>query len=800
MYKHMGLMEQGGVDQRMTAPTAPHEGAVGEPAGAWSARLRAGVHRGVLLIGGAAVIGICGGVLFDLHGDVAALMLAASAIVATALLGMAYWLRERDSELQRLVAVVESSGDAIISTDQRAHITSWSPSATRLLGYTREEALGQSVLMFVPDEEREDFARNIAAILGGTPVFGWETLRRHKDGHLIEVEITVTPLKDGRGRVTGSAAIMRDVHARNEAERAAAHALAESEERFRRSFEHSGVGMALVLPDGYADRLLEANEALATITGYTRSELQALGPLRIIHPDDIPPLRLEFRDLGSGRIPVVRREVRLLKSDGGTVWVAMTVSLVHDASGAPVHAVVQIQDMSERKHFEGQLQYLADHDTLTGLFNRRRFEQELEREVASARRYSTGGAVLVLDLDHFKIVNDSLGHAAGDELITIIGEMLRRRLRNSDIVGRMGGDEFAVILPRADEAEARRTGESLLREVRADLRAASVSGAQHVTACIGVALFGSPRPELSAEELLAEADIAMYDAKEAGRDRLAVYDAQASRHERMRTNLAWAQQIEAALASDRFVLYAQPILSVNEASEHRYELLVRMLGDDGDVIPPATFLQIAERHGLAVRLDQWVVTRAVALMADQQRQGRDISFEVNLSATSVTDPQMLDFIANRISASGVDPGKLIFEITETAAIVNVGQAKVFVQGLRDIGCEFAIDDFGAGFASFYYLKHLDFDYLKIDGEFITGLATSDTNQLVVQSMADIARGLGQRTIAEFVDTPATVELLNEYGVDYAQGYFTGRPLPVEDIDFALAARGARGVVERPSSD
>ena len=465
-----------------------------------------------------------------------------------------------------------------------------------------------------------------------------------------------------------------------------------------------------------------------------------------------------------------------------------------------MHAVVQIQDMSERKHFEGQLQYLADHDTITGLFNRRRFEQELEREVASARRYSTGGAVLVLDLDHFKFVNDSLGHAAGDELITIIGDMLRGRLRHSDIVGRMGGDEFAVILPRADEAEARRTGESLLREVRADMRAASVSGAQHVTASIGVALFGSPRPEQSAEELLAEADIAMYDAKEAGRDRLAVYDAQASRHERMRTNLAWAQEIESALASDRFVLYAQPILSVNETSEHRYELLVRMLGEDGDVIPPATFLQIAERHGLAVRLDQWVVKRAVALLAEQQRLGRDISFEVNLSAMSVTDPQMLDFIANRISASGVDPGKLIFEITETAAIVNVGQAKAFVEGLRDIGCEFAIDDFGAGFASFYYLKHLAFDYLKIDGEFITGLATSDTNKLVVRSMADIARGMGQRTIAEFVDTPATVELLNEYGVDYAQGYFTGRPLPIEDIDFALAARGARGVVEHPAAD
>ncbi len=784
------------MDQKATERSAPPLVGLGDPAQLRADRWHARAQRGVSLLAAAAVLALCVTVLIDLHGGVAAFTLAAIAVVATVLVGMAYWLRQRDSEVQRLATVVEASGDAILSNDERGRITSWSPSATRLLGYTRKEAIGQSLLMIVPDEHLEDFMSTVESIRRGEPVYGWETLRQHKNGALIEVEITVTPLRSGKGRVVGAAAIIRDVRERNESARAAAHALAQSEERFRRSFEDSGLGMALVLPDGYTDRLLEANEALAEMTGYTPAQLRELGPLRLIHPDDIPPLRIEFRDLGSGRVPVVKREVRLIRADGDIVWVAMTVSLVHDASGAPVHAVVQIQDMSERKHFEGQLQYLADHDTLTGLFNRRRFEQELAREVATARRYSTGGAVLVLDVDHFKVVNDSLGHAAGDEVITIVGELLRRRLRHSDIVGRMGGDEFAVILPRADEAEARRTGESLLREVRSDARAATVSGVQHVTGSIGIALFGSPRPALTAEELLAEADIAMYDAKEAGRDRLAVFDAEAPRHERMRTNLAWAQQIEAALESDRFVLYAQPILAMDETSELRYELLVRMLGDDGDLIPPATFLQVAERHGLAVRLDQWVVARAVALLADQQRAGHDVSFEVNLSATSVTDPAMLGYIADRISASGVNPGKLIFEITETAAIVNVGQAKAFVQGLRSIGCEFAIDDFGAGFASFYYLKHLDFDYLKIDGEFIKGLATSGTNQLVVRSMADIARGLGQRTIAEFVEEPSTVELLGEYGVDYAQGYFTGRPVPIEDIDFALRGRGARSASKR----
>jgi EAL domain-containing protein (putative c-di-GMP-specific phosphodiesterase class I) len=329
------------------------------------------------------------------------------------------------------------------------------------------------------------------------------------------------------------------------------------------------------------------------------------------------------------------------------------------------------------------------------------------------------------------------------------------------------------------------------------MRAASVSGARHVTASVGVALFGHPRPELSAEELLAEADIAMYDAKEAGRDRLAMFDPKAPRHERMRTSLAWVQQIESALEADRFVLHAQPILSMGRADDRRYELLLRMVAEDGDLIPPATFLDVAERNGLAGRIDKWVVAHAVDTLAEQHRRGHDVSFEVNLSATSVTDSEMLEFIEQAIAQSGVKAEKLIFEITETAAIVNVGQAKAFVQGLRDIGCEFAIDDFGAGFASFYYLKHLTFDYLKIDGEFIAGLATSETNQLVVRSVADIARGLGQRTIAEFVDDPSTLKLLDEYGVDYAQGYFTGRPVPLAEIDFSQDTGDVRTTLAPP---
>jgi EAL domain-containing protein (putative c-di-GMP-specific phosphodiesterase class I) len=257
--------------------------------------------------------------------------------------------------------------------------------------------------------------------------------------------------------------------------------------------------------------------------------------------------------------------------------------------------------------------------------------------------------------------------------------------------------------------------------------------------------------------------------------------------ERMSTRRAWSE-IEAAIDAGRFVLHAQPIMSLDGAAEGRHELLLRMVGDEGDLILPGTFLHIAEHADLVQRLDRWVVENAVEILAEQERQGRDVIFEVNLSGKSI-NPPMAELIARTVGAAGVNPARLTFEVTETAAIVNLAQAKTFAEQLHEIGATFALDDFGAGFASFYYLKHLAFDYLKIDGEFIQGLGESRTNQLVVRSVVNIARGLEKRTIAEFVGDQATVDLLREYGVDYAQGFFVGRPVPVSEVDFELPTAG-----------
>jgi diguanylate cyclase (GGDEF)-like protein/PAS domain S-box-containing protein len=557
----------------------------------------------------------------------------------------------------------------------------------------------------------------------------------------------------------------------------------ETEERFQLAFDEAPIGMALQTLDG---RFVKVNRALCEITGYPGDQLEATTQPSLTHPDDLKADAEAARRLLSGELRAYRSEKRYIRSDGEPIAVDLQVTVVRDAKGAPLHFLIQVQDITERKDYEERLRHLADHDALTGLLNRRRFEEELERELSSSARYGTGGALLALDLDNFKYVNDSMGHAVGDDLIARVGELLRARLRKSDVIARLGGDEFAVILPQVDEAQARTVADGLLEAVRADgdLR---VGGHDHrITFSIGIAMFDH-RAEATTGKLLVEADIAMYDAKEAGRDRAMLYDATHHRHESMHARLTWADRIRGALDNDGFVLHAQPIVSLEPDPAPRYELLIRMKGENGELIQPGTFLYVAERFELVQQIDRWVVRSAVALLAEEQKAGRDVRFEVNLSAKSVTDPDFPGFIERELLEAEIDPGRLCFEVTETAAIVNVDRAKTFAKRIASLGCQFALDDFGAGFASFYYLKHLHFDYLKIDGEFVRDLVGSRTNQLVVRSVVDIARGLGKQTIAEFVEDDETLAILRDYGVDFAQGFGIAKPTAVDGMEFTTTA-------------
>ncbi|MDP1850485.1 MAG: EAL domain-containing protein, partial [Solirubrobacteraceae bacterium] len=641
------------------------------------------------------------------------------------------------------------------------------------LGWSADELLGTSIVDFLAPEDRDDMEAAARAARedgpGGRVVNRW----RAKDGSWHWIDWSLRTVQDDQIVYASG----RDVTQERLAERALASSerqFGEAQERFRRAFEDAPIGMAVADLDG---RYLEVNQALCGITGYTPQELAGSTFASITHPEDLPADLDTMRALIDGSLSSAVNEKRYLRPDGSIVWVLRSVTVVRDADGAPLHFLDQVQDITERRRFEQELRHLADHDGLTGLFNRRRFEQELDRHVAEVARYGPRGALLVLDLDHFKYVNDALGHHAGDELILSVAALLQDRLRASDTLARLGGDEFAVLLPNADAGEAEHVAAALVRAVREQATVTAGGRRRRVTTSIGIAPFG--RADVGGEELLIEADLAMYEAKEAGRDRYVVVSPDAQRPARIRTRVSWLDRIRGALDDDAFLLYAQPIRDLRDGRIRQHELLLRMRGDDGDVIGPAAFLPLAERFGLAPEIDRWVAGQAIALLAGDP--GGDVALEVNLSGASLNDTTLLRLIESEAARTGVDPRRLTFEITETAAVANIPLARRFAERLMQLGCRFALDDFGSGFGSFYYLKHLPFDFLKIDGEFVSGCLTSRTDQLVIEAVVRIAQGLGKETIAEFVSTPELEVFMREQGVDFAQGFEVGRPVPIAEL-------------------
>ncbi len=669
-------------------------------------------------------------------------------------------------------------GMAIVSLD--GHYLRVNRSLCRILDRPEPDLVGRSLGEIVHPDDFAIGQERLAEIMNGSDrAFRGVARFSRPDEGTGWIDFAASLIRDEENRPLYFVVQSTDITEQRRAEQERRQA----EERFRRAFEDAGTGMAVIgVDEDNEGHFLEVNDQLCQITGYPREQLLRMTEASLLSPDDLGGLDEGIGEVMAGDSNAHRAEVRLVSACGGTVWVSISNSVVRDSEGTPQMRLVQMLDISERKRFEGQLQHLADHDPLTGLINRRRFEEELERELIAAKRYRRSGAVLVLDLDNFKYVNDTLGHSAGDELIVSVSALLRRRLRESDTLARIGGDEFAVILPDCTPRQAEAAANGLLATVREGMLEQHRGGRS--SASIGVAPY-SGNVEATGEELLVEADVAMYEAKERGRDRVECFEREESARSPLHGRLTWARRIEQALTEDGFELHAQPILSLGDDPTPRHELLVRMTGENGDLIPPAAFLGVAERFELIQSIDRWVVGQAIDLLAARQRVGDPVRLEINLSAKSVTDPDLPDFIEDRLRVAQVDPRGLIFEVTETAAIVNVDRAQLFAERLGEVGCGFALDDFGAGFASFYYLKHLDFDLLKIDGEFIRGLPDSRTNQLVVRSLVDLAQGLGKDTVAEFVGDEQTLELLRSFGVDYAQGFHVGRPVPIAEAGLVI---------------
>jgi diguanylate cyclase (GGDEF)-like protein/PAS domain S-box-containing protein len=667
-------------------------------------------------------------------------------------------LREADG---RFGAVATSDNTAIITADHTGRIISWNLGAELMFGYVEAEMLGEPLSILMPERFRAMHDAGIArAAAGGeTRLIGKtvEVVGVRKNGREFPLELSLGTWETGGARFFSG--LIRDISERQAAA-----------DKLRAVVESAPDPIIEVAPDG---TIAAANARTDKLFGYEREqiigrpveELFAATTRSLIGARFAAVLQSKARDsqvaLGMGL------ELWGQHRDGTEFPVDVTVSPLQTNQGTVLTAI--IRDITERKRFENQLQHLADHDALTDLFNRRRFDQELAEIVRYCARYGGRGALFLLDLDRFKYVNDTRGHNAGDEVIRAVGRALRENVRKTDVVARLGGDEFAVVLRDADREAAERIAEGMLETVRE--RRLPLEGQQiSITTSIGIVLFGDEEP--SVEDLMVNADLAMYAAKEAGGNRFCIADGGADVGG-MQLRLNWADQIRRALDEDRFVLYCQPILELSSNEITQYELLLRMVGDNGEIVLPAAFIDTAERFGLIQEIDMWVVRNAIHLLAEH-----DVRLEVNVSSKSMGDLAIPELVEREIALTGIDPSRLVFEITETAAIANMEQARAFAERLTRLGCRFALDDFGAGFSSFYYLKYLPLDYLKIDGDFIRSLTSSVTDQLVVKSMVDIARGLGMKTIAEFVEASETVDMLREKGVDYSQGYFHGAPRPV----------------------
>lgn len=445
---------------------------------------------------------------------------------------------------------------------------------------------------------------------------------------------------------------------------------------------------------------------------------------------------------------------------------------LRDASGTIIGVTGVATDVSERERFQQQLSELANVDTLTGLLNRRRMNEEVESALAEWREDGTQAALLFLDLDEFKDVNDAYGHRTGDELLVQVARELRGFVRGGGVVSRFGGDEFAILLRQTTPVQAQRFAEALVNRLAS--REFIISGIRiSASISVGIAIVGKDGATVS--DLMARADAAMYRAKEAGRNRAFVYEPGVDNGAEVRSG--WLQRIRRALSEERFVLHAQPIVDLASARVVEHELLLRMVDADGALIPPAAFLGFAERSGLVVEIDRWVVTQALDLLGQVSGQGQRLS--VNVSGQSLTDRGILSLLERSRDAGRLPPGALTIEITETAAVQDLDAALAFTSAARDLGCNVALDDFGVGFSSFAQLKRLNANLVKIDGTFVRNLATDPVDRQLVRSMTQLAHALGKQVVAEFVSDAASVEWLRSCKVDFGQGHYFGAPVAIE---------------------
>jgi diguanylate cyclase (GGDEF)-like protein/PAS domain S-box-containing protein len=551
-------------------------------------------------------------------------------------------------------------------------------------------------------------------------------------------------------------------------------ALKASESRYRELYENVVAGVFQSTPDG---KFMSANPALVRMLGYaSEDELLGIDIARdlYMYPEDRDNWRSNMEQQGEIR----NAELALKRKDGHKIVVLENSRAVRDGDGCVLYYEGTLTDITEAHELSRQLSYEASHDSLTGLINRREFELQLQRALESAQATNARHALFYLDLDQFKLINDTCGHIAGDELLRQLAATLGDKIRSGDTLARLGGDEFGILLHDCAVEDAVEVARTLLKVIE-QFQFVWGSSTFFVGASIGVVPVDQRFRRIT--QLLAAADTACYAAKDQGRHRVHVYREDDSHVARRNGEMQWVSRVKRALLENRFVLDAQRIEPLG-GGKRLVELLVRMRDENGRLVPPGSFLPAVERFNLSSRLDRWVIAATFDWL--RRNRGAMESIErcfINLAADSIGDPLVRELIMKGLTAGDV-PGSLIgFELKEAAAVKNLTRTNQLIGELKPLGCMFAIDDFGTGVSSFAYLKALAVDYMKIDGMFVGNIATDAVDLEMVRSIHHIGRVMGKKTIAECVEQAAVLAKLREIGVDYAQGFLIGQPEPIDQL-------------------